>query len=117
MYNNEHLPSHDQHIGQDVMYQDVASKQWYTATIINLCVQSRSYNITTRDGLTYRKTQAHLMPYQPQCKKTDDEHSDSDIWISKANCKQFDDIISNNNQIQSHSRAKRDIKPPVKLDL
>ena len=26
VYKNEHLPSHDLHIGQDVMYQDVANK-------------------------------------------------------------------------------------------
>ena len=26
VYKNEHLPSHDLHIGQDVMYQDVTSK-------------------------------------------------------------------------------------------
>ena len=33
VYKNEHLPSDDLHIGQDVMYQDIASKQWYLATI------------------------------------------------------------------------------------
>ena len=48
----EHLPSHDLHIGQDVMYQDATSKQWYPATITSLCVQPRSYNITTREGVT-----------------------------------------------------------------
>ena len=42
---NEHLPSHDLHIGQEVMYQDATSKQWYPATITSLCVQPRSYNI------------------------------------------------------------------------
>ena len=26
VYKNEHLPSHDLHVGQDVMYQDVTSK-------------------------------------------------------------------------------------------
>ena len=30
---NEHLPSHDLHIGQDVMYQDATNKWWYPATI------------------------------------------------------------------------------------
>ena len=34
---NEHLPSHDLHIGQDVMYHDATSKQWYPATITSLC--------------------------------------------------------------------------------
>ena len=55
VYKNEHLPSHDLHIRQDVMYQDVASNNWYPATIESLCLQPRSYNITTRDGITYSK--------------------------------------------------------------
>ena len=33
VYKNKHLPSHDLHLGQDVMYQDVTSKQWYPVTI------------------------------------------------------------------------------------
>ena len=117
VYKNEHLASHDLHIGQDVMYQDVTSKWWYPATITSLCEQPRSYNITTREGVTYRKTQALLKPYQPQCMKTEDDHSDSDMLTLKSNCKQFDNIKNKNNQVQSHSRPKRDIKPPVKLDL
>ena len=93
------------------------SKQWYPATITSLCVQPRSYNITTREGVTYRKTQAHLKPYQPQCKKKEDHHSDNDTLTLKANCKHFDTIESKNNQVQSQSRPQRDIKPPVKLDM
>ena len=57
---NEYLPLHDLHIGQDVMYQDVTSKQWYPATITSLCVQARSHNITTREGVTYRKLSSSL---------------------------------------------------------
>ena len=117
VYKNEHLPSHDLHIGPDVLYQDVTSMQWYLATITRLCVQPRSYNIPIREGVIYRKTQAHLKPYQPQCKKTEDEHSDNDMQTLKANCKQFDNIKSKNNQVQSLSRPKRDIKPLAKLDL
>ena len=97
------------------MFQDVASKWWYPATITSLCAQSRRYNIATR--VTYRKTQAHLKPYQPQCKKTEDEHSDSDMQTLKANCHQFDNAKSKSNQGQSCSRLKGDIKPPIKLDL
>ena len=66
---NEHVPSHDLHIGQDVMYQDATNKQWYPATITIQCAQPRIYNITTREGVTYRKTQTHLKPYQLQSKK------------------------------------------------
>ena len=73
--------------------------------------------MTTREGVTCWKTQAHLKPYQSQCKKTEDEHSDNDMQTLKANCKQFDNNKSKNNQVQAHSRPKRDIKSPVKLDL
>ena len=44
VYKNQHLPSHDLHIGLEVMFQDVASKCWYPTTITSLCVQLRSYN-------------------------------------------------------------------------
>ena len=56
-------------------------------------MQPRNYNITTREGVTYRKTQAHLKPYKPQGKKSEDEHSglqSSDMQTLKANHKQFD---------------------------
>ena len=99
------------------MYQDATSRWWYPATITSLCVQPRSYIITTREGVTYRKTQTPLKPYQPQSKKPEDENSgvqSSYKWTLKANCKQFDSM---NNQVQPYSTPKRDIKPPVKLDL
>ena len=115
---NEHLPSHDLYIGQEVMYQDATSTEWYPATITSLCAQPRRYNITTREGVTYRKTQAHLKPYQPQRKKLEDKHSveqSSNMWtLKQANCKMFDSM---NNQVQPYSRPKRYINPPVKLDL
>ena len=68
-YKIEHLPSHDLCIGQDVMYQDATSKQWYPGTITSLCVQPRIYNITTREGITYRKTKAHLKPTNLSARK------------------------------------------------
>ena len=87
---HEHLPSHDLHVGQDVMFQDMTSKQWCPATITSLCVEPRSYNVTTREGVTDRKTQAHLKPYTPQDEKLEAEHSVSqllaqsnDMWIVK----------------------------------
>ena len=51
------------------MFQDVASKWWYPATIPSLCVQPRSYMITTSNGVTFRKMQAHLKPYQSSARK------------------------------------------------
>ena len=53
---NEHLPIHDLHLHQAVMYQDPASKRWYPATITKLCQETRSYIITTKQGVQYRKT-------------------------------------------------------------
>ena len=90
---NEHLPLHDLHFWQDVLYQDATSKQWYPATITRLCAQPRSYNIITRESVIYRKTQTHLKSYQPKSKKSEGEYSDiqsSDIWTLKANHKHFD---------------------------
>ena len=73
-YKNEHLPSHDLYLGEDVMLQDSTSKQWFRATITRLCSEPRRYKITTKEGVIYRKPQAHLKPYTPQHQKTEDEH-------------------------------------------
>ena len=63
---NEQLPLHDLHLDQAVIYQDPSDKRWYPATITRLCQEPRSYLITTKQGVQYRKTQAHLKPYHPQ---------------------------------------------------
>ena len=47
-YKNEHLPLHDLHLGQDVMFQDTTSKWWFPATTTSLCSEPRSYKITTK---------------------------------------------------------------------
>ena len=45
VYKNENLPSHDLHIGQDIMHQDVASKQWYPAIITGfMCASQKLQN-------------------------------------------------------------------------
>ena len=116
-HKNEHLPSHNLHIGQDVMFQVSTSKQWFPATITSVCSQPRSYNITTREGVTYRKTQAYLKPYSPRSKKNEDEHSlsqSSNMWTVTSNHKKFNTV---DNQVQSYSRPKRDITSPIKHDL
>ena len=121
---NEHLPTHDYHVGQDVMYQDAMSKRWYPATITSLCQEPRSYNVTTRECVNYRKTQAHLNPYQQLSNNSENEHSllqSSDMqtvqnhtWtVKQSNCKIFK---SDNNQVESYSRPNSNIKPPVKLE-
>ena len=57
---HEHLPTHDLHVGQNVMFQDTTIKWWYPVTITSLCSEPRSYSITTKDGIAFRKTQAQL---------------------------------------------------------
>ena len=64
-HKNEHLPSYDLPLGQDVMFQDTTSKQWFPATITSLCSEPRRFSFTTREGATYRKTHVHLKPYSP----------------------------------------------------
>ena len=68
-YKNEHLPSHDLHLDQTVMYQDSTRKQWFPATITKLCKEPRSYITTNKEGVKYRKNQPHFKPYQPQVKE------------------------------------------------
>ena len=38
---NQHLPLHNLHIGQEVMYQDSVTKRWFLATIKALCPEPR----------------------------------------------------------------------------
>ena len=96
------------------MYQDLISKWWYPATITKLCKEPRSYIITTKEGAQYRKTQAHSKPYQVQSKKSEDEHllQSNHMQTVKNESKK---PHKNDNLVQS--RLKRDIKPPIKLDL
>ena len=61
---SQHLPLHDLHIGQEVMYQDSVTKRWFLATIKALCPEPRSYQILTMKGVIYRRTQNLLKPYK-----------------------------------------------------
>ena len=68
---NEHLPTHDYHIGQSVMYLNPINKRWYPAKIRSLCQEPRSYKIETHKGTVYRKTQNHLKLFQQKTDKKD----------------------------------------------
>ena len=61
---NQHLPTHDFHIGQEVMCQSPITKRWFPTTIKALCPEPRSYQIETQEGITYRRTQNHLKPFK-----------------------------------------------------
>ena len=107
---NEKMPSHDLHLDQAVMYQDSNDKRWYPGTITRLCQETRSYLITTRQGVQYRKTQAHLKPYHPQ---GEDELCNQEKHKQTVQCAQK--YLNTTDLAQS--RSKRDIKPPNRLDL
>ena len=66
---NEYLPSHDFCLGQNVMVQDPTRKRWSLVVITKLCKEPRSYHVTSKRGVTYRKMQAHLKPYKPDDKQ------------------------------------------------
>ena len=89
------------------MMQDPTSKRWSPAVTTRL----RSYQVRTKDVVTYRKTQAHLKSYKPEDKQ-DQEAKKYHVWTLTKNCKKN---TCNNNLAQS--RARRYIRPPVKLDL
>ena len=61
---NQHLPTHEFHIGQDVMCQSPITKRWFPVKIKALCPEPRSYQIEMPEGITYRRTQNHLKPFQ-----------------------------------------------------
>ena len=65
-------------------------------------------------GCHYRKTQAHLKPYQPQVQKVEDEH-----LLQNNHMHTFKTLNSKYHKIDNlaQSQPKRDIMPPVKLDL
>ena len=91
-------------------YQDPSDKRWYPATITRIVPRTKSYLITTKQRVQYRKTQAHLKPYHPQdedelCKQ--EKHK----WTIQS---AQNHIIETN---LAQSRTKRDIKPPNRLDL
>ena len=95
---------------QAVMYQDPNDKRWYPATIPTLCQEPRSYMITTKQGVQYRKTQAHLKPYHPH---GEDELLTQEKHKQTVPCAQ--NKLSATNLAQS--RPKRDSKPPNRMDL
>ena len=109
---NENLPSHDLHLGQDVMMQDPASKQWSPAVITRLCNEPSSYQVTTRDNVTYRKMQAHLKPYKLEVKSAQDAKSCNMQPLKKTCNKTY-----NNDTIAESRHRRRTIKAPVKMNL
>ena len=110
MNKNQHLPSHDYHIGQEVMCQSPITKRWFPATIKALCPEPRSYQIETQEGITNRRTQNHLKPFKlHQRTQTNKQYQQKCLNTNKIR------VNDDCKQVQAH--PKRQIKKPVKLDL
>ena len=109
---NEHLPLHDLCLGQNVMMQDPTSKKWSPVVITKLCQESRSYQVITKDGVTYRKMQVHLKPYKSDDKQESSSKTRPYVDTSKKT------LIKTLIMIIWHSQElEGKFKPPVKLDL
>ena len=105
---NQHLPAHDYHIGQDVMCQSPITKRWFPAKVKALCPEPRSYQIETPEGITYRRTQNHLKPFQLYQKVQTKEQY-------KEQCQKR--TLSQSDFMQVLLCPKRQIKVPIKLNL
>ena len=105
---NQYLPAHDFHIGQDVMCQSPITKRWFPAKIKALCPEPRNYQIETPEGITYRRTQNHLKPFQ-LCQKTQTKEQ------HKEQCQNRTLSQLDFTKILLH--PKRQIKVPIKLNL
>ena len=90
------------------MYQEPASRRWYPATITKLSQEPRSYIITTKQGIQYRKTQVHLKSYQPQESTSENELLVQNNHKWKVKSDKYKQSYTN----LAQSRTKRDIKPP-----
>ena len=93
------------------MMKDHTSKRWSPVVITRLCKEPRSYQVTTRDNVTYRKTQAHLKPYKPKVENVLGVES-CNMWQLEKTCNK-----SNTNDTIAKSRHRRTIEVLVKMNL
>ena len=109
---NEHLPSHDLCIGQGIIMQDPTNKRWYPAVHTSLRKEPRSYQVTTTDGVTYRKC-------KPISNLTDHKTNGMKRMLKNTICGHLNPNAKkvNSNDNLAQSRSRRNIKPPVKLNL
>ena len=105
---NQHLPSHDFHIGQDVMCQSPITKKWFPAKIKELCPEPRSYQVETLEGIVYRRTQHHLKPFTPS-QRTQTNEQCLKLHLKRTLIKPDSTAVQ--------QRPKRYIKVPLKLNL
>ena len=92
------------------MCQDPNTLRWFPATIKALCPEPRSYQIETPEGVTYRRTQNHLKPYNsPQKTLKREQFNQKQSNMNKTSVK--------DNDILKQLCLKRQIKIPIKLNL
>ena len=82
-----------------------------TSSDKKLCKEPRSYQVTTSDNVTYRKTQSHLKLYKPENKAAQDAKSCNMQPLEKTGHK------TKSNDTIANLQHRRTIKAPVKLEL
>ena len=111
---NQHLPLHDLHIGQEVMYQDSVTKRWILATIKALCPEPRSYQIQTTKGVIKQENtkSSETIQILPEDSEKQQFNQNNDHKQSLMN----QTLVNNSDNLQQ-SHPKRQIKIPLKLNL
>ena len=107
------LPTHDLHVGQQVMYQDSAYNHWYPTVIDTLCHKRWYYlqenTISSEAFYTSEQKLTSLQCVSPPLAQS------THRWPVKTEHKKKS---QGNNQRQVQTRRyKRDTKPPVKFDI
>ena len=116
-YKNEHLPLCDLHLGQDVMFQDSTRKQSFSSYHYKPVFRTMKLPDSYKGRCHIQKNTSPSEAIQ----STKQEEWRWALFITSSN---MQTVKSNhmkcnvvNNQAQSYPRPKRDIKPPIKLDL
>ena len=105
---NQHLLLHDFQIGQDVMCQSPITKKWFPVKIKELCLEPRSYQVETPEGIVYRRTQNHLKPFTPS------QRTQTNEQCLKPHLKR---TLIKPDSTAVQQQQKRHIKTPIKLNL
>ena len=64
-YKNEHLPLHDLHLNQAVMYQDPTTKRWFPATITKPVSRTKKLHHNNNRGWPIQKNSSSLEAIPP----------------------------------------------------
>ena len=118
--NDKHavLPTHDLHVGQDVIYQDSMKQALVPSCNPKFVFWTKKLQDPYKRWYCLQKTQSHLKPFTPQNKNFNllsvchcpMAQSTNMLPVRQTECKKSS-TVNNHVQVQT-SRPKRDSKPP-----